>query len=264
MMPGLEKLAQGELIDLSQPMKPGMPLFAAHVPFSFSLNIRHVDMALPEGLGMANDVIMGCTHSGTHIDAIGHFARNGCMHGGIDVREAVTGHGGLAKNGIEQTPPILRRGVLFDVAGYKQKDALDPAYAITADDLEKTAKAQAMELRPGDVALIRTGWGKLWDAAPKYVGPNGIPGPNVDAAQWLLRKGTFLTGSDTMTYEVSEELPGCAVHGLLLADHGVQIMENMDLESLASRRIYTFLFFAAPLRIVGATGSPIRPIAICS
>ena len=264
MLQGLESLlAQSRVIDLGQPMKQGMPTFFAHVPFSFSLNIRHVDMQLPDSLGMANDVIVGCTHSGTHIDAVGHFARNGCLQGGIDVRQAVTGNGGLMKHGIEQTPPIMRRGVLLDVAAFKDRDALDPAYAITADDLEKTAKAQGIELSKGDVALIRTGWGRMWDSPAKYEGPNGIPGPNLSGAQWLLRKGASLTGSDTMTYEVSGENAGALVHGFLLADNAVQIIENLDLENLAKERIYSFMFFAAPLKIVGATASPIRPIAIC-
>ena len=162
MLNDLQKLiSQSEVINLAQPMKQGMPRFPAHVPFSLSINIRHTGAGLPYGASSANDVITGCTHSGTHLDAIGHFARDGCMHGGIDLKQAVTGSGGLTKCGIEQTAPILRRGVLFDVAAYKNTDALPAAYAITASDLEKTAKAQGVELRPGDVALIRTGWGQV-------------------------------------------------------------------------------------------------------
>jgi kynurenine formamidase len=256
-------LAQSRIVDLAQPMKQGMPSFFAHVPFSFSLNIRHVDMELPGGLGMANDVIVGCTHSGTHIDAVGHFAKDGCLHGGIDVRQAVTGNSGLMKHGIEQTPPIVRRGVLLDVAAFKGRDTLDPGYAITGDDLENTAKAQGVKVQKGDVVLIRTGWGSMWNTPAKYQGPNGIPGPNLSAAQWLVRNGTSLTGSDTMTYEVSGENGGAVVHGFLLAEQAVQIIENMDLEELAKVRTYAFMFFAAALKIVGATGSPIRPIAIC-
>ena len=265
MLPDLQKLVtQSEVINLSQPMKQGMPLFPAHVPFSFSLNIRHTDMQLPEGLGMANDVILGCTHSGTHLDAVGHFARNGCIHGGIDVKETVTGNGGLLKGGIEETAPIVRRGVLLDVAAYKDTDALPAGYTITATDLENTAKAQGVELHQGDIALVRTGWGKYWGAPGKYSDLGaGVPGPGLDGAQWLVRKGAFMTGTDNLTYEVFAGGHGGDVHGFLLADQGVQIIENMDLEALANRRLYSFLFVAAPLRIVGATASPITPIAIC-
>lgn len=53
------------------------------------------------------------------------------------------------------------------------------------------------------------------------------------------------------------------MHGLLLAEQGVQIMENMNLEELAKEKPYTFVFFASPLKIAGGTASPIRPIAIC-
>lgn len=265
MQQGMEAVLQnGRCIDLSQVMKQGMPNFPAHVPFSFTLNIRHTDFDMPGGLGVANDVINGCTHSGTHIDAIGHFSKNGCLHGGHDIRHITTGPGGLLKQGIEQTPPILRRGVLLDVASYKNMDMLQPGTAITAQDLEDTAKAQQVELRAGDVALIRTGCGKLWDSPEQYMGAGkGFAGPNLSAAQWLVRNGVTLTGSDTCTYEFNPGDGGGTVHGFLLAEQGVQIMENMNLETLAAEQVHTFLFFAAPLRIVGATGSPIRPVAVC-
>lgn len=256
-------LQQSQVIDLSQPMSPVMPKFFAHIPFSFTLNIRHADLDIPGGLGTANDVIMGCTHSGTHIDAIGHFSRNGCLFGGINAREAASGIGGLLKHGIEQTPPILRRGVLLDVASFKDVDALEASHVITADCLEKTAKAEGVELRAGDVVLIRTGWAKHWDTPAKYVG-SGAPGPNLGAAQWLVAHKASLTGSDTMGFEFDPGDGGGEVHGCLLADNGTQIMENLNLEGLAKQRIYSFMFFASPLRIVGATASPIRPVAICS
>ena len=258
-------IEQARVFDLSQPMKQGMPSFFAHVPFSFSLNIRHADLKIPGGLGMANDIIVGSTHSGTHIDAVGHFSRNGCLHGGLDVRQVTTGPGGLLQHGIEQTAPILRRGVLFDVAAFKNQAALDPAYAITAQDLQMTAKAQGVELRSGDVALIRTGWAAYWDSPPRYLSMDkGTPGPDLSGAEWLVRNGASFTGDDTFAYEFNPGDGGGAVHAFLLVDHAVQIMENLNLEALAGERIYSFLFFASPLRIVGATASPIRPIAICS
>jgi len=263
MLSSLESvLANSRVFDLSQPMKQGMPRFRAHVPFSFTINIRHTDFTFPNGAGVSNDVILGCTHSGTHIDAIGHFSSHGCLYGGVDVREAVTGQGGLLKHGIEQTPPILQRGVLFDVAAFKNKDVLDAGYAITADDLERTAKVEGVELRKGDVALIRTGFARHWENASKYVASS--PGPDLSGSQWLLRNGASLTGADTMTYEVDTGAGGGTVHAFQLAEQGVQIIENLDLEALAKERIYSFMFFALPLRIVGATASPIRPIAICS
>jgi kynurenine formamidase len=257
-------LQKGRVIDLAQVMKQGMPTFPAHVPFSFTLNVRHTDFEMPGGLGVANDVINGCTHSGTHIDAIGHFSKNGCIHGGHDIHHVATGPGGLLKQGIEQTPPIVRRGVLFDVAAYKDREMLEPGYAITAQDLENTAKAQGIELRAGDVALIRTGCGKLWDTPERYMGAGkGFAGPDLGAAQWLVRNGVSFTGADNCTYEFNSGDGGGTVHGFLLAERGVQIIENLNLEALAAERIHTFLFFAAPLKIVGATGSPIRPVAVC-
>lgn len=263
----LENLCkQSQIVDLSQPMAQGMPNFFAHVPFSFTLNIRHADLDIPGGYGTANDVMICCTHSGTHIDALGHFAHNGCLHGGHDAQKSASGIGGLKHCGIEHTAPILKRGVLLDVASYKDTDSLDTNFAITADCLEKTAKAQGVELRRDDVVLVRTGWAKHWhDNKAKYEGVGiGGPGPDLGAVQWMVEKGVSLTGADTVAYEVNHGDGGGAVHGFLLAKQGVQIIENMNLEQLAAEKKYTFMFFASPLRIVGATASPIRPIAICS
>jgi len=48
----------------------------------------------------------------------------------------------------------------------------------------------------------------------------------------------------------------------LITRHGIQILEMVNLEELARDRVYTFLFIASPLKLAGATGSPVRPIAI--
>jgi len=71
----------------------------------------------------------------------------------------------------------------------------------------------------------------------------------------------FAAGSDTVAFE---RMPSrdMAVHVHLLVDHGIHIVECLNLEELAAERVYEFLFVAAPLKIEGGTGSPIRPIAM--
>lgn len=152
----------------------------------------------------------------------------------------------------------------MDVAAYKSTVALDPAYEITAEDLLHTQELQKVEIREGDVVLIRTGWGKYWDDASKYLGSSdGAPGPGVKAAGCLVEWKPFAVGSDTSAFEVMNHWNiTLEVHMILIARHGIHIIENLYLEELSNSKVYEFVFAALPIRFVGATGSPIRPVAL--
>jgi len=93
-------------------------------------------------------------------------------------------------------------------------------------------------------------------------------GPDISAARWLLERRVVATGTDTETYEVQPAPdPGPTgnpqpVHTLLLIQNGIYIMESLDLEELARQRVYEFLFVALPVKIRGATGSMVDPVAV--
>jgi len=140
-------------------------------------------------------------------------------------------------------------------------------FAITPDHLEGAAHAEQVEIQKGDVVLLRTGWASYWNDGARYItGGSGAvpagPGPQIDAARWLSARGIFAAGSDTVAFEKvpAAEMP---VHVHLLVESGIHIIEALDLEELARERIYEFVFVAAPLKIRGGTGSPIRPLALC-
>ena len=257
----LEVMSERRVFDLSQPLKQGMPTYPTQVPFCFSLNRRHGDPVFSNGVSTANDIMFLGGHAGTHIDAVGHFSRDGRLFGGLEAATHQTGQGGLAALGIEKTAPILRRGVMLDVASFKGVDVLEQGYAIGPDELAQVALAQGSEIRPGDVVVIRTGWTRHWGNPSVFSGAaNGLPGPNLDAARWLAEAGMSLTGADQPGYE---KWPGEGeVHEFLLVQRGIQIIENLNLDELARERVYSFLFIALPLRIVGGTASPIRPVAV--
>ncbi len=262
MLDSLETLMrQSHIFNLAQPMSRGMPVYPFHVPYCFSLNSRHGDQPSPSGIGWANDMIVTSGHSGTHIDAIGHFSKHGKLYGAIDVLSNQTGHGGLAAHGIETTPPVLRRAILLDVAAFKDVDVLGCADAISGADLQGTARMEGIQLRQGDVVFVRTGWARYWDDPAKSLGlETGTPGPDLDGATWMVERRASLVGSDTGAFERS---PGRGVvHSYLLVENGIQIVENLNLEELARERVYSFMLFIAPLRIVGGTASPISPVAI--
>ncbi|HEY8476422.1 MAG TPA: cyclase family protein [Chloroflexota bacterium] len=255
---------RGRVYDLGQPLAMGMPSHPAHPPYIFTLLRRHGDVFRPGGYSSANEVIVLSGHTGTHLDGLGHISEQGKLHGGVDAAEAQTGGRGLRQLGVESVPPIVARGVLLDVAGYRGVEMLPGGYAITAEELETVAKHQQVEVLRGDVVLIRTGWIRQWDDVPAYVGERtGCPGPDASAAEWLAARGVRASGSDTVPYEVTRPGdPSMPVHMILIARSGIHILEMVNLEELARDRVYTFLFVVAPLKIVGATGSPVRPLAI--
>jgi kynurenine formamidase len=248
------------IYDLGLPLFQGMPSGPTHPPFVFSLTKLHGDVTFADGASSANDLIaMGC-HVGTHVDALGHVSRAGVVSGGREVGPLQSLTGGLREVGIDATGPIVTRGVLLDIAALRGVPCLEGTEEIGAADLEAAAAAQGVEVRPGDSVLIRTGWARHWPDAQRYQG-HPAPGPTLEAARWLVSRGVAFTGSDTPAYEKTPAR-GLAVHLALMVDASVQIIEMLDLEQLAADGIAEFLFVALPLKIVGGTASPIRPIAI--
>jgi kynurenine formamidase len=257
-------LRDGRVYDLGQPLFPGMPVSNFHPPYVFSLMVRHGDQVLPDGCCASNEVVVLSGHTGTHLDAIGHVAEHGQLHGGLDAVQQQVGGRGLRQLGIEAVDPIVARGVLLDVPAHRGVDLLPGGSAITADELAAVSARQGVEVRAGDVVLIRTGWLRHWGDPAAYRGDEtGEPGPDAGAAEWLAERGIVATGTDTIAFEARPRGGSAlAAHGVLIARHGIHILEIVNLEELARDRVYTFLFVAAPLKIVGATGSPVRPIAI--
>ena len=144
--------------------------------------------------------------------------------------------------------------------------ALAPAEAVTADDLTRAEAEAGVTVRAGDVVLIRTGWGHYWEDGNRYVGVDtGLPGPDLGAAQWLSARGIRATGSDTIVYERFPPHAECSRSrstSTSSSTRGSSSWKPSILRPLAADRVTECGFVALPLKLVGATGSPIRPIAI--
>lgn len=262
-MPDLVQLAgNARVFDLAQPLYAGVPHFPTHPPFALSLTKRHGEIVAANGGSSASELIALGGHTGTHIDALCHFTCGGKLYGGTaPVQSATTGVTPLS---VDSIAPIIRRGVLLDIAGQVGVEALAPDFTIAPEHLDAVVAANG--IRSGDVVLMRTGWGKYWSDPQRYVtGGNGIgptgPGPAEPAAQWLSARGIFAAGSDTIAFERVPS-PDMPVHIHLLVECGIHIIENLYLEELAREQITEFLFVAAPLKIRGGTGSPLRPLAM--
>jgi kynurenine formamidase len=215
-----------------------------------------------ELVSYSGDCIAMYTHCGTHIDTLNHFGYQGKIWNGFTARDHL-GSRHWEVCGADKFPPIIARGVLIDVAGLKGISMLEDNYGIGAQDIKDALQAQNTELRPGDVVLVRTGRMTVWPEVEAYV--RSEPGINREAAEFLARAGAIVIGGDNLALE---QMPGTdpdnwqVVHTYLFAEAGIPIMEVVNLEELAAEKVYEFAFVGACLRIRGATGSPIRPIAM--
>jgi kynurenine formamidase len=262
----LEALASGtEVYDLAQPLATETPHSPNHPPFRMSLMRRHGDMVREDGSSAANELIVTGGHTGTHVDALAHVSYRGELYGGVSADEAQRG-GRFEELGVDVMEPMVCRGVLLDVAGLHGTDVLSGGYGVTEDDLTAAAEKAGVEVRTGDVVLVRSGWSRNFDDAEAFLGhETGVPGPTEDAARWLAERGVRATGAETIAYEQIKPEIGHAllpVHRLLLVEYGIHIIEVMNLAGLAEAGIYEFVFVLAPLKIVGGTGSPVRPLAV--
>lgn len=268
MSPAWELLREARVYDLAQPLEAATPTSPNHPPFRMALLRRHGDAVRADGGSGANELFTMGGHTGTHIDALCHVSYDMRLHGGLDAAEASRG-GRFQELGVETIAPIVCRGVLLDVPRALGVDALEAAHPVTAAELERTCAAQGVEVGPGDAVLVRTAWpvGRYADGSAYAGWASGVPGPDESAARWLAERRVRVTGADTIAYEWLAPGAGHSrlpVHTLLLVENGIHIVEVMALEELARDAVFEFLFVLAPLRIVGATGSPVRPLAIAA
>jgi kynurenine formamidase len=261
---GLIDAAQRSIIiDLEQPRSAAMPCLPAHRPgYSYTLH-RHHEPGLAEARSSASGLIVAVEHSGTHIDAFSHQAESMRLCGGIEVTPTVQTSTGFTQAGVETVPPLIGRGVLLDLAA-QRGEVLPPRSLISPQDLEACAREQGTHVLAGDVVLVRTGYGRYWNDQPRY---DEAAGGSAAASQWLVDQQVRAVGCDNFAWDVlgyldpmtGTTLPG---HVLLLVRHGIYIIENLNLEELAAHHVYEFLFVCIPLKLVGATGSPVRPLAL--
>jgi kynurenine formamidase len=262
----LHALADGiRVIDLAHPLSESTPFSPNSPGYRRSLLRRHGDVSMEPDVSFATDILATGTHVGTHIDAISHISHGGKLHGGHDADDAQRG-GGFRIHDIHSLPPIVARGVLLDVARLHEVDVLPAGYGINGDDLGRAAERAGVEVQEGDVVLVRSGWSVHFGDPETFVGlRDGAPGVTESGADWLIDHRVRATGGETIAYEQIAPGAGHArmpVHRRLLFDEAIPIIEVLDLRTLAGVAAAPFLFVLTPLPLVGATGSPARPIAI--
>jgi len=273
----LGTVSEGRVYDLDAGRFVGMPQWDGHPKFTLTsyrtprgIRLAHdVELFAPErnsaGVSMITELMVTGMHTGTHLDALCHITDgDDTWYGGYTAAEHC-GDFGPVRADAATIPPVICRGVLLDAAGYLGVPFLERGHGLGRDVLAEVAAAQGTGIPPKSCVLVRTGLMSLWPDRERYAATDGA-GPDLDAARWLIDdKACAVLGSDTSTVE---QIPSSdpdnphPVHHFALRQRGVHLLENTFLEDLARDRVYEFLLVCLPLKISGATGSMVRPVAI--
>jgi kynurenine formamidase len=258
----------GKVYELGHVYERGMPLLGQR---SYSMFIPSFPTGGPIGPDLVSNDEFLCTEIGqvgTQFDGPGHVGKRLKMAGGSTrdvyyngvLGDEIRAPYGLLKLGVEHVKPYITRGILIDVAGYKNLETLPNGYEVTLADVRGALARQGLteaDIKPGDALLFNYGWWRLW-SEPERIRSFSWPGIGREVAAWIVERKASMVGSDTSTDHVRT----LAVHGELTLKHGIFNLEWMNFQTLLADSVYEFLFVFTPLRLKGATGSPGRPLAI--
>ncbi|PYO17543.1 MAG: hypothetical protein DMD85_23290 [Candidatus Rokuibacteriota bacterium] len=262
---------------MSYPLVDGVPLFGTR----FTKTILTATTLAPGAafgeneLTYMEDTWLSQSHVGTHLDGLGHIGRKDCYFNQIAMGKYIT-QNNMTKLGLEHLKSFATRGVLIDVVKVLQqsgkfkgnsackKPCVDKGTVLTSADLQAGLKMYNVTLREGDIVIIHTGWGDLFEQFPAQNATynSGEPGIGKDAAKWLADQKVVAVGSDTWAVEV---IPGedpkeaFIVHNMLITDAGIHIIENVRTDLMAAEAARTnratFFFNMTVPRAVGMTGN---------
>ena len=259
---GLLRLpSEGKVLDLGMPIDVSMPQGDARELFPFLMVQTVLPGEISRSFEASAEGIVAALHTSTHVDALCHVLADGKLFGGRLGRDARSVSGWSA-HGVETIPTIISRFVFVDVAGLRGVDILDDEAEIGMGEIDECLSRCGLTVEEGDVVLVRTGKVRGFYAAGNTYGLSS-PGLAVEAGTELHRRGAAVLGSDTPgTERLPFANPARTLHRAMLAERGVVLVENMNLDPLSESGRSTGLFVCLPLRIKGATASWVRPIAI--
>jgi kynurenine formamidase len=226
----------------------------------------------PGSYQYADDVMFMYLQGSTQYDALGHVWYDDQIWNGYDADTTI---GGLAKASVCPIGErgVVGRGILIDMARYRKKDVLDPGETFTHVDLMAAAKAQGVTIEKRDILIIRTGWiGSFYKKShDEFYANFKEPGLTYspELVHWFQEMEIPNLVTDTIANEVtSDPVSGVdlPLHNALMRNLGITLTEIAQLDPLADDCAadgqYTFLYTAAPLKVVGGTGAPVNPIVL--
>lgn len=266
-------MGPGSVLRATQLIRSGEVVELGHVLHgSIPLGSRHFDLypKPPAANPLSNRrssneelVVTELGQVGTQLDGFSHQAIGDTLYNCVSVEETLT-RAGFTRLGVENVGTLMTRGVLLDIAKLKGVDILAEDYEITTEDLQQALSRANLTLEPGDAVIINTGWGQLWESdVPRFLGR--APGIGVAAAEWLAAQDPMLVGADNQPVEIQpnpDPTLSLPIHQIMLVVNGIHLLERMKLDELAAREVYEFAFVIQPLKIQGATGATVAPVAI--
>jgi kynurenine formamidase len=271
------EIKDGKVIPLSYVLTDGIPLFGSR----FTKTILTATSLAPGAafgeneLTYMEDTWLSQSHVGTHLDGLGHIGRKDCYFNQTAMGKFIT-QNNMKKLGLEHLKSFATRGVLVDMVKVFQqagkfkgnaackKPCLEKGTVITAADIQAGLKMYNVTLREGDIVVVHTGWGDLFEQYPAQnaLFNSGEPGIGKDAANWLISQKIVAVGSDSWAVEV---IPGESpkeafiVHNLLITDNGIHIIENVRTDLMAAEAAATgrstFFFSMTVPKAIGLTGN---------
>lgn len=249
----------GRVIPLgSEVGKHGAITGGRNATWHVSIQVQHPDDA---GRGRAEDMLTMHTHAHSHMDGLAHIWYGGQLYNGF--ASSTIGRGGASRLSIGDVGGIVTRGVCLDLTDGGDR-TWNVGELIEVDHLRSALSLIGATLEPGDAVLLHSGWMELHRAGdPRF--DRGEPGLSPAATDWLAAQDPVLVGMDNSALEPLPPAAGTNplyVHETFLRDHGIYMLELLDLTELARSGAGTFLFMTAPLRIDRGLGSPVNPLAI--
>jgi kynurenine formamidase len=271
------EIQEGKVVPMSYPLVDGVPLFGTRFTKTIlTATTLAPGAALGENqLTYMEDTWLSQSHVGTHLDGLGHIGRKDCYFNQTPMGKYIN-QNNMTRLGLEHVKSFATRGVLIDAVKVYQragklksnpscrKPCLDKGTVLSKADLEAGLKMYNVTLREGDIVIIHTGWGDLFEQFPAKNAEynSGEPGLGKEAATWLVSQKIVAAGNDTWGVEV---IPGenpkeaFIVHNILLTDNGIHIIENVRTDLMAAEAAATgratFFFSMTVPKGVGMTGN---------
>ncbi|MES2776933.1 MAG: cyclase family protein [Bacteroidota bacterium] len=239
-----ELLAKGEWIDLSYDFS-SETLYWPNNPTGFKLDTQF-NGTTPAGFYYSSNALFTPEHGGTHLDAPVHFAKGKWSTDEIPLQQ------------------LLGEAVVIDVSASVNNNA---DFQVTVADVEAWEK-QHGEIPANAILLFKTGWGKYYPDAKKYLGTSekgdaavaGLHFPSIhpDLAAWLVKNRKIKAlGIDTASVDYGQS-KDFKTHQLLYAENILGFENIAEMDKLPVKGAY---IIALPMKIKGGTGGPLRIIA---
>ncbi len=261
----------GKVIDLGMAFGRNGPWDLPGVP---RFNPIHVMSVSPQDEMVydqhtADDVIIMGLQSATQWDGLGHAGYGGRLYNDVPTDAVNTRHGATKVAFTACNDRLISRGVLLDIPRLHGVDMLPESTDVTAEDLSAAAAMAGVEVRSGDVVLVRTGHYRHFVAGDHARFMGAEAGLGISTLEWLAEHEVAAVALDNWACEVlPSPLPDYPfpVHMVGIRDMGLTIGEMFDLETLAADcaedGVYEFLFSGTGLKIDNAVGSPVTPMVV--